>query len=108
MRDQRPHLLGVPGHQGERVDRATTAGEQVDRPADLLDDPMQVISIDVRRYRSRGILQLAPLGATRIVGHDAASAREAVQRRPVIQRERSNHDFLAAARHTVVEAHAIW
>ena len=33
VRHERPHVLGVPGHERQRVDRAAAAGEQVDRPA---------------------------------------------------------------------------
>ena len=49
VRDERPHVLRMLRHEGERVDRAAAAGEQVDRPAaERLDDPMQVVGVAAR------------------------------------------------------------
>ena len=45
VRDEGADVLGMRRHQLERGDRAAAAPEQVDRAADRLDDPMQVISV---------------------------------------------------------------
>jgi hypothetical protein len=46
VRDERPHLLRVLGHQSQRVHRAAAAGEDVDRPSiDRGDEPMQVVGV---------------------------------------------------------------
>ncbi len=42
---QRADVVRVRGHQGQGIDGAATAGEQVNRTAHLLDDPMQVIGV---------------------------------------------------------------
>jgi hypothetical protein len=73
VRDERPHVLRVLGHEGERVDRATAAGEDVDRPrTDRLDEPMQVVGVNVGRHQAGGIGLHAALGAARVVGHHGA------------------------------------
>ena len=46
--DERPHVVGMLRDEGEGVDRAAAAGEAVHRPADGLDDPMDVIGVDAR------------------------------------------------------------
>ena len=46
VRDERPDLLRVGRHEGERVHRAAAAREQVDRAAaELVDDPVQVVGV---------------------------------------------------------------
>jgi hypothetical protein len=72
VRDQRPDVLRVPGHEGERVDRATAAGEQVDRATDRLDEPMQVVGVDVGRHRAGRIGLRAALDAAWVVGDQGA------------------------------------
>ena len=62
--------LFVRRNEGERVDRATAAGEEVDRPTDLRDDPMQVISVLPGIRLARRIDLRAALGAARVVGDD--------------------------------------
>ena len=50
VRDERPDVLRVLGHQRQRVHRAAAAGEQVDRSAaERLDDPMQVVRVLIGR-----------------------------------------------------------
>jgi hypothetical protein len=73
VRDQRPHVPRVPGHQRERVDRAAAAGEQVDRPAtDRLDEPVQVVGVDVGRDRAGRVGLHAALDTAWVVGHHGA------------------------------------
>ena len=73
VRDERPHVLWVLGHEGERVDRATAAGEEVDRlPTDRLDEPMQVVGVNVGRHRAGWIGLHAALDAAWVVGHHGA------------------------------------
>jgi hypothetical protein len=73
VRDERPNLLRVPRHEGERVHRATTAREQVDRArVELGDEPMQVVGVLLGRGRAGRIGLRAALDAPRIVGHHRA------------------------------------
>ena len=63
---QRADVLRMRGHQGQRVDGAAAAGEQVYRPADPLDDPMQVVGVlaGIRlRAGSLLVLRSAPRGS---------------------------------------------
>ncbi len=44
--DERAHVLRVGRDEGQRIDRAAAAGEQVDRRrAELGDEPMQVVGV---------------------------------------------------------------
>ena len=73
MRHDRPHVVWVLRHEGEGVDRSPTAGEQVDRPStDRLDEPMQIVGVDVRRCPAGGIGFDAALAAARVVRHNCA------------------------------------
>ena len=46
VRDEGPHLLRVPRHQHEPVDRAAAAGEDVHRPAaERRDQPVQIVRV---------------------------------------------------------------
>jgi hypothetical protein len=78
VRHQRPDLLRVPGHQGQRVDRATAAGEDVHRPRvqrpglDSTDQPVQVIGVLVRRGLEDAIGARAAPRPARAVGHHGA------------------------------------
>ena len=81
MRDERPDLLRVLRHEGERVHRATAAGEEVDRThAELGDDPMQVVGVLLGRGLAGRIGLRAALDAARVVGHDGAIGEVAGQR----------------------------
>ena len=73
VRDERPHLLRVLGHEGQRVHRAAAAGEQVHRPGiDRRDEPMQVVRVLLDRVLRRAVGARAPLRPARVVGHDRA------------------------------------
>jgi hypothetical protein len=46
VRHQDADLLRVPGHQGQRVDGAAAAGEDVCRPgAQRIDQPVQIVGL---------------------------------------------------------------
>src|SRR5688500_306382 len=49
--DEDSYVLGALGQEGECVNGAAAAGKQVHRAANLLDDPMQVLGVDVGRRR---------------------------------------------------------
>jgi hypothetical protein len=73
VRDERPYLLGVIGHEGQRVHGAAAAGEEVDRPGiDRGDEPMQVVGVLLDRVLRGAVGASAPLGPARVVGHDRA------------------------------------
>ena len=73
VRDERPYLLRVLRYEGQRVHRAATAGEQVDRPGiDRRDEPMQVVRVLLDGVLRRAVGALAPLRPARVVGHDCA------------------------------------
>jgi len=73
VRHQGPDLLRVPGHQGQRVDRAAAAGEDVHRPGiERGDDPVQVISVLIRRGLGSVVGARAALHPAGIVGHHRA------------------------------------
>jgi hypothetical protein len=62
VRDERPHLLRVLGHQGQRVHRAAAAGEQIDRLfIECGDEPIQVVCVFLDRVLCRAAGSLAPL-----------------------------------------------
>jgi hypothetical protein len=70
--DERAHLAGR-GHLGQGVDRATAAGEHVDRSAaDRLDHPLQVARVIVGRDLAIAVGARAPCGAPGVVGDDRA------------------------------------
>ena len=79
--DERPHEVGVRGDEGERVDRAAAAGEQVDRaPADRLDHRAHVGGVHLGSHLEVGVRALAALDAARVVGHDRAVGEVGRQR----------------------------
>jgi hypothetical protein len=81
VRDERPHVLRVLRHEAERVDRAAAAGEEVDRPStDRLDEPMQVVRVNVGRHRAARIGLHAALDAAWVVGHHGAVGEPPRQR----------------------------
>ena len=81
MRDERPDVLRVVRHEGERVHGAAAAGEEVDRAAaELGDDPMQVVGVLLGRGLACGIGLRAALDAARVVGDDRAVGEVAGQR----------------------------
>ena len=81
VRDERPHVLRVLRHEGERVDGAAAAGEEVDRAAaELGDDPVEVVGVLLGRGLAGGIGLRAALDAPRVVGHDRAVGEMAGQR----------------------------
>ena len=81
VRDERPDVLGVLRHEGERVDRAAAAGEQVDRArVERGDDPMQVVGVLLGRGRAGRIGLRAALDAPRVVGHHGAIGEVARER----------------------------
>ena len=97
VRDERPDLLRVLGHQGQRVDRAAAAGEEVDRAgAERRDQPVQVVGVLVGRGLAGAVGALAALDAARVVGDDRAVGEVAGQggeaggahRRPDDQQDR--------------------
>jgi hypothetical protein len=78
VRHKRPHVLRVPGHERQRIHGAAAAGEEVDgSTADLLDDPMQIVSVLFGRRRLRRLGEHAPFAPARIVGHDGSIAEMA-------------------------------
>ena len=71
--DQGAHILGMRGHERERVDGAATAGEQVDRSqAQRLDDPMDVVRVLLGRRLAGRVVLGAPLDAARVIRDDGA------------------------------------
>ena len=51
MRDERPDVRGVGRDEGQRVDGAAAAREEVDRAAaDGLDDPVEVVGVLLRAW----------------------------------------------------------
>ncbi len=67
MRDECPNLLRVLRHECQRVDRATAAGEEVDRTqVELGQDPTQVVGVLLGRGlggRVGLVLRSTPLGS---------------------------------------------
>jgi hypothetical protein len=80
VRHERADLLGVLGHQGQRVDRAAAAGEDVHRAGvQRGDQPVQVVRVLVRRGLAGAVGALAAPGAARVVGDDRAVGEVAGQ-----------------------------
>ena len=78
---EQANLLGMPGHQCQRVHRAAAAGEQVDGTcADCGDDARDVVSVLLRRRLRGGVVLDAALDATRVVGNDRSIGEVARQR----------------------------
>ena len=73
VRHQRMDLFGVLSHQGQAVDRAAAAGEDVHRAGvQRRDQPVQIVRVLVRRGLAGAVGALAPPGAARVVGDDRA------------------------------------
>ena len=73
VRDQRPNLLRMARHEGERIHGATSAGEEVDRArAELGDEPMQVVGVLLRCRLASPIGLRAALDAPGVIGHHRA------------------------------------
>jgi hypothetical protein len=90
--DEGPHVLGVLGHEGERVDRATAAGEQVDRTStDRLDEPMQVVGVHLGSHRAGWIGLHAALDAAWVVGDHGAVGEVLRQRGEAGRAHRGAH-----------------
>ena len=78
--NQGPDVLRVRGDEGQRVDRATAAGEQVHRSTDLLDDPMQILGVLFGDRLGARIVLDAALRSARVVGHHGPVREVAGQR----------------------------
>ena len=72
MCDERPDILGMRRHEGQRIHRTAAAGEEVDGTADRLDDPMQVIGMLVGRRLGGRIGLRAALRPARVVRDQGA------------------------------------
>ena len=66
VRDERPDVLRMLRHQGQRIHRAAAAGEQVDRAADRRDDAVDVVGVLLGRRLVAGsalMLRSTPRGS---------------------------------------------
>ena len=80
MRDERPDLLGVLGHQGQRVDGAAAAGEDVRRSGvQRGDQPVQVVGVLIGGGFGGAVGAPAAVGAAGVVGHDGSVGEVAGQ-----------------------------
>src|SRR6185312_17541790 len=69
VRYQDADLLGVLGHQGERVDGAAAAGEDVHRTGvQRIDQPVQIVGVLLDRGLQGAVGTLAAPRATWVVG----------------------------------------
>ena len=81
VRDEGAHLLRMRRDQRQRIDRAATAGEQVDGAGvELGDQPAQVVGVLLRRGRACRIVLDAALDATWVVGDHGAITEVTGQR----------------------------
>jgi hypothetical protein len=77
VRDQRPHLLGVPDGQLQRDRRAAAAGEDLRRfGGDRREQQVQVLGQGHRGDRRVGVRHRAAGDAARVVGHDGVVNRQ--------------------------------
>ena len=73
MRDQRGHVAGVGGHQGEGVHRSTAGGEQLHRPGtERVDDAVDVLGVLPGRALGAAVSPGAATQAAGVVGDDGA------------------------------------
>src|SRR5262245_57640475 len=85
--DEDPDVVRVAGDEGQRVDRATAAREEVDRAtAQRLDHRVDVVGVLLRRRLGRGVVLGAALDAPRVVRRD----------RPVREVARERHEAAGA------------
>jgi hypothetical protein len=59
-------------NQRQRVRCSAATGEHINRPAELLDDPMEIIGVLVRRGRRCHVWLGAPIRPTRVVRNERA------------------------------------
>ena len=90
--DEGRHVVRMGGHEGQGIDRATAAGEHVDRPAaGRGDDPVEVVGVLLRGRLGRRLGLQAAFHATRVVGHDPP-IREVAGERPEAARAHRRAD----------------
>jgi hypothetical protein len=71
--DQRPHLLGVPLHQGQRVRSPAAAGEDVHCAGiQSRDEPMEIVGVFLDLRLRGAVGTLAPFRAAGVIGDNHA------------------------------------
>ena len=75
VRDERADVVGVRGDEVQPGDRAPAAAEEVDRPAELGDQPVQVVGLLLGGVRGLAVAAGAPAEAARVV-RDHGPVRE--------------------------------